>query len=87
MRIEHTTADVFGCLNRPPQAQKSGEGDFASVLSSVQSEQKEKTAGKETKTGNPLGIPDEEYRRYFSGWRYDADHVVYFLPHDAPRQF
>ena len=77
MRIEQTSADLFGRM-------KHDAGDFASVLSSAQSEQTEKAAEKEPKPGNPLGISDEEYRWYFSGLRYDADHVAYFPPHDAP---
>ena len=84
MRIEHTSADVLGRMNQTQGAKKHNVGDFASVLSSVQSEQMEKAAEKEPKVGNPLGIPDEAYRWYFSGLRYDADHVAYFPPHDAP---
>ena len=83
MRIAHTTADLLGRLNQPQSVKKDDVGDFASVLASVQSEQTEKAVEKE-KTGNPLGIPDEEYRWYFSGLRYDPDHIVYFPPHDAP---
>ena len=84
MRIEQTTADVLGRMNQTQGAKKHNAGDFASVLSSVQADQTEKAAEKEPKPGNPLGIPDEEYRWHFIGLRYDADHVVYFPPHDAP---
>ena len=84
MRIEQTSADVLGRMNQTQDAKKHDAGDFASVLSSVQSDQTEKAAEKEPKPGNPLGIPDEEYRWCFSGLRYDPDHIVYFPPHDAP---
>ena len=84
MRIEQTSAAVLGRMNQTQGAKKHNAGDFASVLSVVQSEQMEKAAEKEPKVGNPLGIPDEEYRWYFIGLRYDADHVAYFPPHDAP---
>ena len=84
MRIEQTSTDVLGRMNQTQGAKKHNAGDFASVLSSVQADQTEKAAEKEPKPGNPLGIPDEEYRWHFIGLRYDADHVVYFPPHDAP---
>ena len=84
MRIEQTSTDVLGRMNQTQGAKKHNAGDFASVLSSVQSEQMEKAAEKESNPRNPLGIPDEEYRWYFIGLRYDADHVAYFPPHDAP---
>ena len=84
MRIEQTSTDVLGRMNQTQGAKKHNAGDFASVLSSVQSEQMEKVAEKESNPRNPLGIPDEEYRWYFIGLRYDADHVAYFPPHDAP---
>ena len=60
MRIEQTSADVLGRMNRSQGAKKHNAGDFASVLSSVQSEQMEKAAEKEPKVGNPLGLYDEE---------------------------
>ena len=84
MRIEQTSTDVLGRMNQTQGAKKHNAGDFASVLSSVQSDQTEKAAEKESNPRNPLGIPDEEYRWYFIGLRYDADHVAYFPPHDAP---
>mgnify|MGYP001644091572 FL=1 len=84
MRIEQTSADLLGRMNQSQRAKKHNAGDFASVFSLVQSEQMEKAAEKESNPRNPLGIPDEEYRWYFIGLRYDADHVAYFPPHDAP---
>ena len=84
MRIEQTSTDVLGRMNQTQGAKKHNAGDFASVLSSVQSERTEKAAEKEPKVGNPLGLSDEEYKWCFFGWRFDADHVVYFPPRDVP---
>lgn len=81
MRVEQTGADILGRLQQPRSAVKGDAGDFASVLASVQSEHSDE---KEVKGGNPLGLSDEEYKWCFFGWRFDADHVVYFPPRDAP---
>ena len=59
MKVEHNMLSSPLRMTRQRSEVSGGAETFASILSSTQAENAEE---KTTKTGNPLGLSDEEYR-------------------------
>ena len=59
MKVDHNMLSSPLKMSRRRSEESGGAETFASILSSTQAENAEK---KTTKTENPLGLSDEEYR-------------------------